>query len=284
MNEHAPADTQFPEDPDNAWRSWSLADRQREYSPSSCVESILPYLADYRRLSDEAVANAPVPMIDGILYGDHPDECFDLFRGVGDGPRPVVIYIHGGYWQRLGRVDSRFAGATLARNGVSLAVVEYTLAPAATIDEIVDQCVRAVRHVIENASTLRIDPLRVTISGSSAGGHLTAMTAAAVAHPFERLVQFSGIYDLEPLIGTDTDEALHLTVADALRLSPMYRTPAAVPTLLVIGDNETGEFHRQHRKYADHLRAHGVPVEAVTLAPFNHFDVVTQLPALVLDH
>jgi arylformamidase len=274
-------DTRLDSSSEDAWRTWPLSEREREYSPSSCVPSIDPYLADYRRDSNEAVMYAPVPMLEGILYGDHPDECFDLFPALGGRPWPLVVYIHGGYWQRLGRVDSRFAGAELAGAGTALAVIEYTLAPAATLDRIVDQCVRAARHLIDNASMLGIDPLRITISGSSAGGHLTAMVAAALRHPFERLIGFSGIYDLEPLVGTQTNQALGLTVAEALRLSPMYLEPSSAPTLLVIGENETSEFHRQHRTYADHLRAYGVSVESRTLAGFNHFDVVSQLAPIV---
>jgi arylformamidase len=261
----------------DAWRSWSLTEREREYSPSSCVASIDSELVQYHIYSTEAEDNAPIEMINGVAYGEHRDEVFDLFPALGNGKRPLMIFLHGGYWQELGRSLSRFAGARLAFGGVALAVVEYTLAPEASLDQIVDQCTRAVRHLIDHAAELGINPLRISIAGSSAGAHLAALAAAAIDHPFERLLLFSGIYDLEPLVGTYINEKLGLSVADALRLSPMYLRPSLSNTLMVIGENETSEFARQHHMYADHLQAYGVHVEARTIPKQNHFSVISNL-------
>ncbi len=86
-------------------------------------------------------------------------------------------------------------------------------------------------------------------------------------------VLLSGIYDIEPLIGTYIDAALHLTSADAVSLSPMRLPPGrSVPAVVACGEHETAEFKRQSRAYAARLAAAGFPVSVLEVAGANHFD------------
>ena len=89
---------------------------------------------------------------------------------------------------------------------------------------------------------------------------------------------FSGIYDIEPLIGTYIDEALHLTVEDAELLSPMRLPPGSgVPVIIAWGEHETCEFKRQSRDYAARIATAGFRVSAFEAAGANHFDIVFSL-------
>ena len=99
---------------------------------------------------------------------------------------PLVVYIHGGGWgggdkYKILRRDLIEVIRTLNHQGVACASIEYRLAdgaPATAFDAVVD-CKDAVRFLVKNAAEYGLDPGRVGTFGSSAGGHLTLMTALA---------------------------------------------------------------------------------------------------------
>ncbi|MFZ0643344.1 MAG: hypothetical protein WAM25_09300, partial [Candidatus Acidiferrales bacterium] len=91
-------------------------------------------------------------------------------------------------------------------------------------------------------------------------------------------ILLSGVYDLEPLVGTYIDAALHLTIADVATLSPARLTPGSpVKTIVAWGENETSEFKRQSEAFASKLRGGGFPVSELEITGANHFDVVLGL-------
>jgi arylformamidase len=263
---------------DNApWRQWSLADREREYSPSTTVASLDDELQRYRDLSDAARLRCP-PTVE--RYGPKPDETIDLYRPDDAEPTPVVVYLHGGYWQRLSKDDSAFMVSGLLDQHIATAVVDYTLAPHASLYEIVDQCVRAVRYVIDHCARLRLDHSRVIVAGSSAGGHLAAMVAHQLdVHELTGAVCISGVFDLEPLLGTYINDALGLNERDVVVLSPMrqMRRDGLCRMVICVGENESAEFHRQSRDYTRALHETGADVSCVTLTARHHFDAPLDL-------
>ena len=83
------------------------------------------------------------------------------------------------------------------------------------LDPIVEEVRRAVATLLERPPGLDLDPDRVVLAGHSAGAHLAAMVATAdpTMSGLAGLVLVSGIYELEPLIGTSVNERLGLDVA-----------------------------------------------------------------------
>jgi arylformamidase len=147
----------------------------------------------------------------------------------------------------------------------------------------VEQCRRALASLHRQAAALGFDARRIYVSGNSAGAHLAAMLLAAGWQAGYGVgddvvaggVLLSGIYDLEPLMGTYIDEALHLSDADVATLSPSrLKMGRPVRTIVAWGDNETTEFKRQSRTFASALVRSGFPVSAFELAGTNHFDIV----------
>jgi acetyl esterase/lipase len=109
----------------------------------------------------------------------------DLHVPEGEGPFPVVLWIHGGGWQEGSRVwmpdtvePFGFHERLLAR-GYAVADVDYRLSgeapyPAQLLD--VQSAIRWLRH---HSSSLRLDAGRFATLGESAGGHLAAMAGLA---------------------------------------------------------------------------------------------------------
>lgn len=266
-----------------SWRSLTDVEREREYSPSSCVGGDLgPFLEAYATRSEEARHACGAAGLDvrRLHYGDAPRQVIDVVHPRTPNPAPLLVFIHGGYWQELSPTESFFAGADAVRHGVAHAAVGYTLAPEASLDEIVAEVRSAVVHLVRHADALGLDPQRIVVSGSSAGAHLAAMVALHDDEDWRPagVVLVSGIYELEPLIGTSINEALSLDVDTAQRNSPALHPLAGFPrTVITHGDNETSEFKRQSADFAQRIAAAGGTAEVHEIADRNHFDVILDL-------
>jgi arylformamidase len=162
------------------------------------------------------------------------------------------------------------------RAGFNLALIEYTLAPAARMDHIVTEVRSAVAWVIEHAKEIDGDSARVFVSGHSAGGHLTAMamTDARVAGG----VAISGIYDLEPIRLNYLNEKLGLDLAETERHSPMRHFPAtAAPLVVTVGLGELPELVRQSEEYVAGWMARGHRGRYLPLPAHDHFSILEEL-------
>lgn len=232
------------------WRTASPGDVDFQYSPSRHARRPLEeYLAEYHVLS---AGHDPVSL---VVPG-----------------RPLLIYIHGGYWQRLSAADSLFNASDAIAENVSLHAVEYTLAPMASISEIIAECVDDVVSTIES-----LKPTKLVLAGCSAGAHLVAMCMRdeGIAARVDAAVMLSGIYDLRPLVVTPTNDPLHLTVDSAERVSPQLLSGAAPVkrALLAVGRHESSEFIRQNEAYASLLASRGSEVEVMVVEGRDHFDL-----------
>jgi arylformamidase len=277
---------------EDGWRGWTLEALERAYSPSTCVDSIDPFLAAYADRSAEARQRLPFVT---VPYGDAADEVVDVFPAAGAmapsaaaGPAmeaslaPLIVFIHGGYWQQLGRADASFGASQFVPAGIGWAAIEYTLAPAASLAAIVDQCRRAVRRLLADAIAWGFDPARIWLAGSSAGAHLAAMAlldpALGLRDRPAGAFLLSGIYDLRPLVPTYVNQPLGLDDGRAWALSPLAATDAELArlgeVLLAFGEHETPSFKAQSRAFAKRLSPARAPLE---VAGRNHFDIVFAL-------
>ena len=269
------------------WRSMDLDEREEAYSPSSCIGGDYgPFIARYRTMSAEA--RSRIQAWREYAYGPAPSHRLDLFtpQDVTGHAIPVLVFFHGGYWQELSKDESSFAAPALVGAGAALAAVDYTLAPDASITEIVDECRRAVGWLHQQADELGIDPRRIVVSGNSAGAHLAAMVALpgwqrAAGLPADLVraaVLVSGIYDLAPLVGTSIDIPLGLTDAEVESMSPTRVALDGFPRSLVCwGEVETTEFKAQSWEFANGLTQAGTTCTVLEVPARNHFDVVLDL-------
>ncbi len=275
----------------------SLAEREREYSPSSCIGGdYLPFIRAYRDRSNQARRAARQVGARwrrehyGALANQYIDVCTP--STATDPPKsagcPLLVFIHGGYWQALSSDDSLFFATECVQDGVAFAAINYTLAPDAALLEIVDECIRAVAWLHAHADALGVDRTRIVVAGSSAGAHLAAMVAlpSSVAGPWvSATVLVSGVYDLFPLLGTSINEAVGLDAASAHAASPVTHPLHGFPrSVLAWGAIETASFKMQSRLFSTALASVGTPTECFEVPDRNHFDVVFDLtnPATAL--
>ena len=200
-------------------------------------------------------------------------------------PAPCLLFIHGGYWQALDKSDFSFLVPAFQDAGVAVAVVNYTLAPKAGMDEIVRQNRAAVAWLQRNAREYGLDPARIHVAGHSAGGHLTAMVLATDwsafgldRNPVRGACAISGLYDLEPIRLCYLNDVLGLDALGAERNSPIHHLPKQSPPLILsVGTGETDEFLRQQEAFAAAWRGAGLALEIADQPGDHHFAVVGRL-------
>lgn len=263
-------------------------ERERAYSPSSCIGGhYQPFITAYRERSVQARAEAAalggrwlrVPV--GTAALPAIELCLPPPAGPGrtGAASPLLVFIHGGYWQELSAADSLFAAARCIARGIAFAAIDYTLAPAARVGGIVDECRAALARLALGAARWGLDPRRIVVAGSSAGAHLAAMVSLpSQAAPAAAAVLVSGVYELTPLVGTSINDALGMDLDEAAACSPQRAPLAGFPPALVVwGEVETEAFKQQSGTFADALHAVGTPCRRFEVPARNHFDVILDL-------
>jgi arylformamidase len=253
-------------------------DYEAEYNNRARIPAYRDIIARWQATSaiDRAAATAELDQ----PYGAGERQRYDLFHAA-DPAAPLVVYIHGGYWQMGGRQDTAFVARALTAAGVAVAVPSYSLCPAVSVMQIVDE-LRGCLAVLW-ARTGK----RPVVVGHSAGGHLVAAMLATdwAARPDvpADLVRagcaISGVFELAPLIPTTINAATRLDAAAAAAASPLGwpPPPAGCALVAVVGGDETGEFHRQSRALTERWGRAGVATEYLAIAGANHFTIVDEL-------
>jgi arylformamidase len=210
-----------------------------------------------------------------LSYGDSSRERVDLFLAAN--PRaPTLAFIHGGYWQMNDKEDYTFLAEGTLPHGINLALIEYTLAPAARMDRIVAELWRSVGWLAEHLGNYGADPARLYVAGHSAGGQLTAMTMTLRA--VRGGLAISGIYDLEPIRLNYLNEKLGLDPQEAERNSPLLHLPLMADELVVAyGTKELPELCRQSIEYAQAWTERGLAGHLLPIEGANHFTILEAL-------
>jgi acetyl esterase len=205
------------------------------------------------------------------------------FRPEGDGPLPVVAYLHGGGWV-MGSVDSYDAVLRALANatGAIVAGVEYRLAPEHRFPAALEDSLAAIRWLAAHAGELGGDGSRLAVAGDSAGGNLAAVAVRRLRDELPIALQVL-IY---PVTDAGANLPSYREFADGHGLSaasmhhfwalyldgsegsdpdasPLRATDLAglAPALVLTADEDV--LRDEGEAYADALRDAGVEVELV---------------------
>ena len=254
------------------WRAMSQGDRDLGLNNGVAVKRSAEIAADWERRSAEMRQRYP-DHID-LRYGPRERNRIDFLKAGENAP--TLLFIHGGYWQtRAKEVFSIFAEGPMA-HGINVALIGYTLAPDATLDEIVAEIHAGIDYLAKQLPALGAAAGGVVASGWSAGGHLTSM---ALSHPHVKAgMAISGIYDLEPIRHSYLDVKLKLDEAMSRRNSPMMQADGPIkPLSLVVGSAELPLLRKQTADFAGHRARYGLPVTYEEIPGADHFSIMPEM-------
>jgi acetyl esterase/lipase len=233
------------------------------------------------------------------VEGGHEMQRLDLYLPRTPGPHPLIVWVHGGAWRAGSKQDMPLGG--LIAEGFAVASLDYRLSTVAPMPAQMHDIKAAIRFLRAHSADYGFDPKRFAVAGSSAGGHLAALTGTSNGNKelegklganldqssdVQAIVSFFGASDLQTILGQSTEHGLSVRVP-ALQLllggqpdekpalaklaSPVAHANAHVPPLLLIhGDADPQMPFEQSRELEAAYRKAGRPVEFVVMPGSKH--------------
>lgn len=261
-----------------------------QYSPSrwshrmSADDAIKSHVKALKEGTDKARALAQTLL--NVPYGEGDGEKLDVYiPSTNSLDMPLVIYIHGGYWQFLSKEESGFMAVPLVSKGVVVVAVDYDTAPKGNMDLIVSQVRKSVVSVVQQYSHIS----GLYICGHSAGAHLAAMVLStdwsqySIAPQIKGAFLVSGIYDLLPIVSTYVNEPLKMTEEVAVRNSPttlvqqLKSSSFGCHIVVAVAQHDSPEFRKQSEDYYKMLETLGLNVTLEDVPDTDHFNVIERL-------
>ncbi|XP_076880269.1 kynurenine formamidase [Brachyhypopomus gauderio] len=271
------------------WEKNKKYELEKQYSPSqwshrmSADDVIKAHVAALKSGTEKARSLAQT-LVD-IPYGEGDEEKLDVYVPISSSPDvPLVIYIHGGYWQFLSKEESGFMAVPLAPKGVVVVAVGYSIAPKGNMDLMVSQVRRSVAATVQQYSHIS----GLYLCGHSAGAHLAAMVLStdwseySVSPQIKGAFLVSGIYDLLPILSTYVNDPLKMTEEVAVRNSPsqllhqLKASSSACDIVIAVAQNDSPEFRKQSEFYFRSLEAAGLNVTFEDVPNTDHFNIIEQ--------
>ncbi|KAA8595167.1 hypothetical protein FQN60_012302 [Etheostoma spectabile] len=298
------------------WTELKEEELEKQYSPSwwshrmSADDVIKAHVKALKEGTERARGLAQTLL--NVPYGEGDGEKLDVYiPSTNSLDVPLVIYLHGGYWQFLSKEESGFMAVPLVDKGVVVVAVGYDIAPKGNMDLMVSQVRRSVVSVVQQYSHIS----GLYLCGHSAGAHLAAMVLStdwseySITPQIKGAFLVSGIYDLLPILSTYVNEPLKMTeyqlssaglscqsVFDssvprvshvgrevAVRNSPSKLVPqlklsfSSCHIVVAVAENDSPEFRRQSEEYYKTLKASGLDVTLEDVANTDHFSIIEQL-------
>ncbi|CAG0923144.1 unnamed protein product [Notodromas monacha] len=295
-----------------------IISREHAYMPSHWASSdldpnevITRHINHAVKYSEEARKSVPCRL--DLSYGSEPRQKIDIYGEDGlASDAPVVLFIHGGYWQELNKELSAYFAKSFFEGGIITIVADYTLAPEgkfnfellwpffyffsfiffffpADMDQIVGEMTKLEKFVDEWAR--KRESRSLTIVGHSAGAHLAAMMIANSEHLhslgiLKGAFLISGLFDLLPVLETSANEPLQMDKEKAKKNSPINRLDQLekwtdIDFRIVLAERDPPAFSaEQSLPFHEGLRNLGLKADFQIIPETNHFTIVENLSSL----
>lgn len=236
--------------------SFAIADREWEKAIEDAERRTIEFLENHPSVRSDRFDFKTVTLPDGSelvldLRLERPRN--------GEGPFPVIFYVHGGAWASGSKAHFGRYSFLLAEHGIAGVRMEYRLKRHGNYPEVIGDVLDSIDFIRQRAGELEIDFSRVGLAGGSAGGHLSAI--AAMKTP-ECIVYhgFNGLYDAwdrdrsrfggGDFTGTTEEEKKAASAIYLIREDPP-------DTYLYHGTEDTTVDIRQSHRFAEAIRNAG---------------------------
>jgi len=223
-----------------------------------------------------------------IFYGTQSNENFDIYGINLPSNAPIVVYVHGGYWQDLSKDMSAYCVDPLVSNGFKVIVVEYDLCPKLSLSKLIEQFTKCGAFILDYAD--RVKCRQLTFVGHSAGAHLILcmvndlLKNAQEPLRIHALYLLSGIYDLTELQHTsiNQDNILSIDVNYVDELSPLKFdfkkwSKQRFVVKVYVAEHDSPTFINQSYDLSGRLQEEKLEVKHRLIKNCDHFDIVEKL-------
>jgi acetyl esterase/lipase len=261
----------YPRDPRLDWSNLPQLERDAAYDNNKAVANS-PALIAARNEASAKFRAAHTSALD-VSYGPRERTKIDLYPA-HDKAAPCLVFIHGGYWQRNSRDVFAMLVEGMAAHGWSVALPGYSLAPDASLTEIVGEISLALDWVAANGAAHGIAG-PVILAGWSAGAHLTAL---GLSHPLVKAgLAISGVYDLAPIRDTALNVALKLSDREVTEFSPLRLPIVQKPLAIAYGSAELPALVWDSRNFHTARQKAGAPGDLHMIDGADHFTILEEL-------
>ena len=223
----------------------------------------------------------------------HARNKLDIYQPKSESALPVVVWIHGGAWQTGSKENC--PALFLSEKGYAVVSVNYRLSGHAVFPAQIEDCKAALRCLRANAKVYNLNPERIGVWGSSAGGHLAALLGtsgevgalegkggnAKQSSRVQCAVDYFGPTDFTKMGGNHDKSgspesnliggAVSSSPEKAQKANPIaYITEDDPPFLIVHGEKDSTVPFNQSELLTAALKAAGVPVELVPMKGAGH--------------
>src|SRR5215510_2004708 len=218
-----------------------------------------------------------------LSYGTSEPEKLDVYRARKP-DAPIFLFVHGGSWLGGSARNNAYPAEMLVNAGANFIAIDFMEIKQAGGDlrPMAAQVRSAIAWVYKNAASFGADANRLYIGGRSSGAHLTAVALvtdweADYGVPADIVkggICSSGMYDLKPVRISKRSSFISFTDEMEEAMSPQRHLDRLLaPVVVTYGTNETPEFQRQARDFADAIKAAGKSVELIEAPNYNHYEM-----------
>lgn len=214
-------------------------------------------------------------------YGSNPKQYLTVYTPdqPSSEPLPVILFVHGGSWNKGDPEDYGFVGRSFVPEGFVVVVAAYRLHPEAIYPAMLEDTAAAIAWTQANIAEHGGDPSRITVSGHSAGAYNVAMAALeqrwiedAGGNPdgIAGVVGLAGPYDFYPFDSDSTRASFGHVEQGEITQPINHVRESAPPMLLIHGESDTLVRPRNTHALAKALSEADAQLETLFLPDADH--------------
>jgi len=230
-------------------------------------------------------------------YGETFRQQLDIYGVSLATDAPIIVYVHGGYWQGMNKYTSSYAVKPFVDSGAKVFVIDHDLCPDVPLTEVINQFQTAAERIFSYAA--EHNSKSVSFIGHQSGAHLitylfTPDMIKRLGDGFnlvKNIYLISGVYDVSELRNTKTvnlDNLLSIDDGNVEALSPVKQSFDHLKTYNVVfdafvGGDESPTLQRHSREFIAHLKFAKLHANFTLMEGLDHFNIVEKLSEINYD-
>ena len=206
---------------------------------------------------------------------------------------PVVVYIHGGWWQWFSKEQFGFIAEPFNKQGFAVYMPGYRMAQDWTNDAPMESILKQMQLAVADILTLAVENKApaVYLVGHSAGGHLVSMLhktdwsqfgiTQEAQQKLKDVFSIAGLFDIRPLVNSFVNDSINMSQSSSERVSPLlsdFPSDQALSHLhLIVPEFDTPEFFRQTKEYHAAVIENQQKCSIFLASRRDHLDVIERL-------